>query len=243
MNLLVLMAGSSQSFYNEGYKYPKPLIEINGEMIVNKVVSNIKPLSEKCNKVVFVIMKEDDKKYHLSNIINLLIPEAIVIELEKETAGAACSALLATEHLDASVPLIISNGDHVIDEDLTLLTSKFIDGDSDGGVLVFNSVHPRWSYVRLSNDGSVIEASEKMPISSNATAGFYFFRQAKDFSIYAQKMILKGAHTNGAYYVCPTFNEMILDYKNITSIEINSNNYHSFMSPDLIEEYKKSQKK
>jgi len=239
MNLLVLMAGSSQSFYDVGYKYPKPLIEVNGEMIVNKVVLNLKPLFEICNKVIFIIKKEDNKIFHLTNIIKLLIPNATVIELEKETAGAACSALLALEYISLSEPLIITNGDHIIDKNLKDITLKLQDNKTDGGVLIFNSVHPRWSYVKLSEDESVLEASEKLPISNNATAGFYYFKESGDFSKYTQRMILKGAHVNGAYYICPVFNEMILDHKEIGSLKIDSSHYHSLMSPELVEEYKK----
>ena len=53
-------------------------------------------------------------------------------------------------------------------------------------------------------------------------------------------MILKGSEVNGNYYVCPVFNEMILSGKEITSYEINSENYHSLMSVELLENYKNS---
>ena len=51
----------------------------------------------------------------------------------------------------------------------------------DGGVIVFDSVHPRWSFVRVDKAGFVIETAEKRPISRLATAGFYYFRRGADF--------------------------------------------------------------
>ena len=42
MNLLILMGGSSKSFFEAGYKYPKPLIEVSGTPILELVVEKLK---------------------------------------------------------------------------------------------------------------------------------------------------------------------------------------------------------
>jgi len=49
----------------------------------------------------------------------------------------------------------------------------------DAGTIVFDSVHPRWSFVKTNEKGLVIEAAEKRPPSRNATAGFYHFNKVK----------------------------------------------------------------
>ena len=49
-------------------------------------------------------------------------------------------------------------------------------GDYSAGTVIFKSVHPRWSYVKLDSKKNVVEAAEKVPISNNATAGTYFFK-------------------------------------------------------------------
>ena len=125
MNIVFLLAGSSQSFYEEGYKYPKPMIEINGEMIISKVINNIKPIFSRANKIIFMILEEDDNKFHITNIIKLLVPDAKVIKVKNETSGAACTALLAIEDISNKEQLLITSGDHLIDHDLEKVIDYF----------------------------------------------------------------------------------------------------------------------
>jgi dTDP-glucose pyrophosphorylase len=90
----------------------------------------------------------------------------------------------------------------------------------------------------------VIEAAEKRPISRYATAGVYYFRQGKAFVQAAMEMIKKDAHTNGIFYVCPTFNELILEQAKIGVYKISRDSYFSIATPEgvqVYEEYLKEQ--
>jgi NDP-sugar pyrophosphorylase family protein len=238
MNLIVLMAGPSDSFQNVSQKYPKPLIEINGETIIDRVVKNLTPLFDCSNSIVFIIRKTDNQKFYLKNVINLLVPKALIVETNGETAGAVCTALLAIGHLNDDQPLIITNGDQIIDTDYLDKLSIFKDSEADAGVVIFKSVHPRWSYVKVGNNGNVTESAEKKPISNSATAGFYLYKKASMFVEYAKQMIMKDANLDGYFYICPVFNEMILEQKIIKTFTIQPQQYHSFMSPEMLIDYK-----
>lgn len=239
MNVIVLLAGDSQQFYDFGYKYPKPLIEINGSMMINRVLDQLYPLFDHGDKIIILIQREDNRKFHLSNIIKLLVPDAITVEINGATGGAACTALLSVDHIDHNSPLLIINGDQIIDLDYLTLLDSIVKKDCDAGTVVFNSVHPRWSYVKLDSKGNVVEAAEKKPISKNATAGIYYFKHASYFINSAERMILKDASTNDMFYVCPVFNEMVLDQKKIAITRIDLAQYHSLMSPELVSSYQK----
>jgi dTDP-glucose pyrophosphorylase len=102
---------------------------------------------------------------------------------------------------------------------------------------VFDSVHPRWSYVRLDEHGYVIEAAEKRPISRYATAGVYYFRQGKAFVQAAMEMIKKDANTGGVFYICPTFNELILEQAKIGVYKISRDVYFSIATPEGVQVY------
>lgn len=234
------MAGSSNAFYQEGYKYPKSLLEINGRTLIDRVIDSLSNLIENSDSITFLIRKEDSEKYYLSSVIQLLVKKALVIEIPNNTAGAACSALLSIESIEEDKPLVIINGDQIINNDCLELSKNFLKSDFDAGCLTFKSLHPRWSYVKTDNKGYIIEAAEKKQISNNATAGFYFYRSAKLFYDGARKMILKDAHIEGKFFICPVFNELILDNKNLGLIEIRPNSYHSLMTPDLYRLYKES---
>ena len=235
MNIVILLAGPSDEFSESGHKYPKTLVEVRNRPIIEHVVDNIRPLFHENNKIIFVTRENDNTKFYLDNILQLLVPGSSVVPVYGNTSGAAISTLLSIEKIDNSKSLLIINGDQIIDENLLELVNRL--KGSDGGTVVFKSVHPRWSYVRCDEQGYVVEAAEKKPISNLATAGFYYYKRASDFIKFAKQMIMKDAHIDNNFYVCPVFNEMILAQKKITITEIDSNKYHSLMDPEMLSIY------
>lgn len=237
MNVLVLLAGPSAPFREAGYSYPKSLIEIAGLPAVERVLSAYRPLEALGARFIFVVRGEENRRFHIGMVLRLLMPEAVVVETPGDTAGAACTALLAVAEINDDTPLIIANGDQIIDHDLTEAVTGFQDRGLDGGILVFKAVHPRWSYVKCGDDGLVIEAAEKRPISDLATAGFYWFARGLDFVRAAERMILKDAHVDNAFFVCPAYNEMILEQKRVGVHRMEPGDYHSLATPALLQRY------
>ncbi len=171
--------------------------------------------------------------------MRLLVPEATVIPIPGKTAGAACTALWAIDQIDTDEPLLITNGDQILDIDYKAAIDSFRTAGVDGGVVVFDAVHPRWSYVKVGSDGLVIEAAEKRPISRLATAGTYYFAKGSDFVRAAQSMILKEAHVDGVFYVCPAYNEMILDQAKVGTYQINREDYFQFKTPRGLQDFER----
>lgn len=229
------MAGSLQ-FDIEEFQYPKPLIEINGKPLIEHVVSHLDQIQQQ-KQFIFIVNSSDCQKYHLDNVLQLISKDCIVVQLEKPTKGAACSALMVIEHIDDDSPLIISNSDHIIDYDLNKIINHFQKRDVDAGTICFESVHPKWSFVRLDENEKIIETAEKRPLSKNAIAGFYYFRKGSDFVRAAMRMIKKDANINGSYYTAPVINELVLENKNLEIFKIPSAAYCNFYSPHMIREY------
>jgi dTDP-glucose pyrophosphorylase len=240
MNILLLMAGGNKLFEEAGYPYPKNLIEIDGIPLVQHVLSSLAELEKMNSRLICFVNREENQRNYTGSIISLLDPQAIVIEVNEPTIGAACTALLAVEHINKSEPLVIVNGDQIINGDLSSIVMKFQSQDClDGGIIVFEAVHPRWSYVRCNSEGLVIEAAEKRPISKLATAGFYYFARGEDFVSSAKQMIRKDAHINGSFYVCPVYNELILKQLKIGVHEIPRKDYFSLSTPQNLQFYEK----
>jgi dTDP-glucose pyrophosphorylase len=237
MNILVMLAGSNEDFLKNGQKYPKLLTEIGGKTMIEIVIEGIRSLIKPENNIIFILNKNDHDKYYLGDVIKIILPESSVTTIENETAGAALTSLLAIEYINEEDPMVLINGDQLLDINEEKVVKSFIRRDSDAGVIVFDSLHPRWSYVKINKDGLVLEAAEKKPISNKATAGFYYYKRAADYIRCAKKMILKGGGVNGLYYVCPVFNEMILEQKKILTHQIDQHEYHSFMSPQKVKEF------
>jgi NDP-sugar pyrophosphorylase family protein len=237
INILIPLAGKNQFFPEAEYPFPKPLIEFNGKTMIEHIIDNFSSI-QKEKQFIFIVNSEDCKKYHLDNVLNILTNHTCkIIKLDNETKGAACSAMMAVEYIDNDTPLIISNADQLFDICLDEVILNF--DNSDAGVITFESIHPRWSYVRLDSENKVTETAEKRPISKSAIAGFYYFKNGKDFISSSSKMIKKDASVNGLYYVSPVLNEMVLENKIINIFQIANDKYHTFYTPQKIKEYER----
>lgn len=239
INVLIPLSGGSKFFDSEEYFYPKMLIEVLGKPMIQHAIENLQSL-QKDLQFIFVVKKSDCMKFHLDDTLRLLTDgKCKIIVLDQETKGAACSALMAVDAINDSNPLVIANFDQVIDGNLADVFNELSRSDSDAGCLVFNTTHPRWSFVLLDEDDYVLETAEKRPLSRNAIAGFYYYKQGKDFVEAAQSMILKSCSNADVFYISPTFNELILKGKKIKALRIPNEKYHSFYTPQKIEEYEK----
>ena len=237
LNILIPLAGSNQFFKESEYLYPKPLIEINNKTMIEHVIDNLNQIKQD-KQFIFILNTDDCKKYHIDNIVNILTDyKCQIIRIDNETKGAACSAALAIQYINNDFPLIVSNADQVINDDIENIISKF--ENYDAGVITFESVHPRWSYVRVDENNFVIETAEKRPFSKEALAGFFYFKKGKDFISSIMSMIKKDASVDGRFYVSPTLNEMVLVNKEIKIYKIDNDKYHTFYTPQKIHEYER----
>jgi len=236
LQLLILMSGRDDSFREAGYLYPKTLVEIAGMPLVQVVLNSLAELRAQSARVIVTIRREEDRKHHTGAVIHLIEPRADVVLID-DTAGAACSALLAIEHIDPNAPLVIMNGDQLLRADLPQILEDFAKQDLDGGIIVFEAVHPRWSYVRCDADGYVVETAEKRPISNLATAGIYYFKRAGDFLSATMSMIKKNAHVGNNYFVCPAYNELVLNQGRVGIAKVPKTAYVSLHTPEGVHAY------
>jgi dTDP-glucose pyrophosphorylase len=240
MNLVIPIASSSQFFSLEEYGYPKPLIEIMGTPMIEHVIKNITQ-GNHFKKIIFIVKQDDCNRFHLDSTLNLLSPiKPEIIKLRADTQGALCSVLLAVEYINQDEPLLISNADQIFDQGIADHLQRFTVSDLDAGCLTFSSVHPRWSYVKTNENGLVIETAEKRPISKHSIAGLYWYRKGSDFVQSSMSSIKHGSSVEGKYFISPVFNEYVLLGKKVGHHVVPNEQYHTFYSPQKIEEYESS---
>ncbi len=216
LNVLIPMAGAGSRFEKAGYTFPKPLIEVNGKPMIQLVIEN---LNMDAN-YIYVVQKCHREKYNLDSFLNLITPNCKIIETDGITDGAACTALLAKQYIDNDSPLFFANSDQFVEWDSNEFMYKMQETNSDGGIVTFNSTHPKWSFAKTNVDGLVVEVAEKNPISDVATVGYYYWKNGSDFVKYAETMIQKNIRVNNEFYVCPVFNQAIIDNKNIRTFNV-----------------------
>jgi len=216
MKVLIPMAGAGSRFEKAGYTFPKPLVEINGKPMIQTVVENINVEAEH----IFVVRKEHYEKYNLQYLLNLIAPNCKIVQVDGVTEGAACTTLLAKEYINNNEPLLMANSDQFVDWNSNEFLYSMQSEGVDGGILTFESIHPKWSFARLDDDGFVCEVAEKKPISNKATVGIYYWARGSDYVKYAEQMIRMDKRVNNEFYVCPVFNEAIQDKKKFKIFDI-----------------------
>jgi len=228
MKILIPMAGEGSRFVKEGYTFPKPLIDVNGKPMIQRVVEN---LDFDC-EYIFLVRKEHVEKYDglsdtLSQITNGRMKHIVVDSL---TEGAACTALLAKDYINDDEDLLIANSDQYIEyepENFKLIKNNM---NVDSIVFTFNAVHPKWSFVKTNSRGFITEVAEKKPISNIATCGIYWYRHGADFVTYAEQMIEKDIRVNNEFYIAPVYNELIADGKTLVPFYVH--NMHGLGTPE-----------
>jgi NDP-sugar pyrophosphorylase family protein len=213
MKILIPMAGEGSRFAKEGYTFPKPLIDVDGKPMIQKVIENLDFDAE----YIFLVRKEHLCKYEgLSVTLHRIAGGRMkIVEIDGLTEGAACTALLAKDHINNDDDLLIANSDQVIEyRPENFLTMKNMT-KADGIVFTFNAVHPKWSFAKVDDRGFVTQVAEKVPISNVATCGIYWYRRGRDFVEAAESMIAKNIRVNNEFYIAPVYNEMITNQKSV----------------------------
>lgn len=217
LRIIIPMAGEGKSFEKAGYTFPKPLIDIRGKPMIQWIVENINV----DGKFVFIVRKEHLEKYSLMHLLSLIAPGCEIVVADKKTEGAAVSVLKAAHLFNDEKPIAIVNSDQVLEWNSNEFFYAMAADECDGGIVTFRSTHPKWSFVKLGEDGFVVETAEKIPISEYATAGIYYFRRGSDFVRTATQMIKLDIRTRGEFYVCPVYNELLKEKSKVRAFPIN----------------------
>jgi HAD superfamily hydrolase (TIGR01509 family) len=229
-NILIPMAGNGSRFFNAGYKDPKPLINVDGKPMIQRVVENIAIPGN----YIFIVQAEHYKRYNLEVVLTKLVPGCKIIQVDGVTDGAARTALLAKQYIDNQRPLIIANSDQLLDWDSSEFMSQLLEIGADGNMALFLANEEKWSYAKIKNN-RIVEVAEKVVISNNASTGVYGWSKGSDYVKYAKQMIDKNIRVNNEFYICPVYNEAIQDNKRILPIFIEK--MHGLGTPEDLQLY------
>lgn len=169
------MSGRGSRFVEAGFSLPKPLIDVNGKPMIQRVVENLNIEG----RYIFLVLREHYDRFDLKTILPGICgknPCEIVI-VENITEGAACTCLLAEKFINNNDELIIANSDQLVvgwsPEDF-FKTMKKEEPIVDGAILTFKATDPKWSFAKVKeNTNIIIEVAEKNPISNRATCLSY----------------------------------------------------------------------
>jgi NDP-sugar pyrophosphorylase family protein len=203
LNIVVPMAGRGSRFAKEGYKLPKPLIDVHGKKMIEVVINNLTP--KQAHRFIFVCQNQHIKEFQLEKIFSKACSDYELIGIDGVTEGAAVTVLKARKFIDSDELLMIANSDQWVDLDINNYLQDMDQRDLDGTMLTMKADDPKWSYAKVDENGIVSEVVEKVVISDEATVGIYNFRSGKEFCQLADEMIRKDIRSNGEFYVAPVY--------------------------------------
>ena len=111
LNVIIPMAGAGSRFETEGYKLPKPLIDVMGEPMIKVVIDS---LNVDAN-FIFVVQKNHKNLYDIDNILKNIVSRYSIVEVDGLTEGAAITVLKCKDLINTEIPLLIANSDQWID--------------------------------------------------------------------------------------------------------------------------------
>lgn len=232
---ILILAAQQRAADSAADGYPLCLTEVDGASLIERIIENTRAIAD--SKYLFALLDKEVKRFHLDKAVSLLARNSKIVCIPDRTGGSACTALLAACQINSDDSLLIISANELVECDLSQVVSQFEGSNFDAGTLIFHSIHPRYSYVRLSQDDMVIEAAQQNPISSHATAGIFWFKRTSQFIDAAKATIRKGSTTSGSFYLAPTFNELILSQKRIGVFKIGNEKYHPLKNSRQIERF------
>jgi hypothetical protein len=134
---------------------------------------------------------------------------------------------MCLDFLTDDFPIVIAAVDGICNGITEEFLKKMIANDADGGVVIFPSVNPVYSYVRVSH-GFPIEFAEKLRISDTATAGVFYFKNKRLLLESIEWAILNQTKYDEVYYLSSAMNKFIVEGKKVILFETSEENYFRF---------------
>ena len=242
IQIILPISKDNKHFPSSKYFFPKPLVEVKGEPMMTKIIKHYQSRL-KISRLVAVIPEDWDLKYSIGKVIELATnAEVKTIKREGETTGGLCSAIMAVDELNDEDPIVVINSDELINANIQKIVSYFEEDQekADAGLVLFESLHPRWCYAKLNRDQTIEGLYEKNVVSNLAMAGFIYIRKKSILMESACHALMDNDEHDGAYFLSAAINQIILRGGRVKQKQIKADDYCTFYTPEKIKIYEEN---
>ena len=222
----------------------KPLIEINGELVIEKAVSSIYENELDYQDYIFIVKKSDVDNYLINDILYKKFNKCDIHIVDDHFLGPVYSVSKIFKYIPEYEPIVICYCDLFINWNFSEFIEFAKSQNCDGLIASHNNWHPHrihnnyFAYLNTDLDSNVIEIKEKdfftkNPMKEFASSGIYFFKTGSMLKKYFQELISKNITVNNEFYVTLPYNLMIRDGLIVKHFE--SNNYFCLGTPKDLE--------
>jgi hypothetical protein len=201
--IVITMAGASSRFAVEGVRCPKWKLRVNGQTVLWWSLRSLTRYWKADALFLFIAQREHFARELIEHEATTLgISHLHLLEIDNITEGQAATVMAAQSLLGAECAIGVYNIDtHVNPEHLPLPPD-----DCDGWIPYFSPGAGSWSYLLSKPSGQVTRVAEKIPISTHASVGFYYFARMGDFVMAYQDSAFDPLKER---YVAPLYNVLI----------------------------------
>tara|TARA_X000000368_G_scaffold418920_1_gene420760 strand:- start:4342 stop:5073 length:732 start_codon:yes stop_codon:yes gene_type:complete len=204
-NNIVLMSGKGQRFKDEGYKIPKPLIDLHGKPIIEKVINNF----PNTDKWIFTVNKEVYEHETFIKFYEKFNLNKTILLLDEVTNGQATSCLKSLDLVPSGEDFFVGSCDAIFKNKIILNKNSKVDS------LVFTTYPKEEHKENANNYGWVIgekkvknifckETPDRVNDSFLIAGSFYFKNKSLFHKIYKQ-MVENKMFINNELYIDTMF--------------------------------------
>lgn len=218
INVIIPIGGIGSRFAKQGYRYPKPLINIVGRPMLMWLIDN---LSLQSGDTLWMAVNEEiDNEFRIGQLITKSFPriDFRLHRLRHQTKGASetlyiISQSMTKEHLTRKT--VSLDCDTIYWGDVLEDVRRMPKGH--GGCFYFtdDGDKPIFSYIKTEpKDGleRIVDIREKKAISNKANTGAYVFPSGAELKSWASKNLDKETSPEvGEYYTSQTISQMIFE--------------------------------
>ena len=217
LHLIMPMGGKGYRFFKDGFSMPKPLIMLNNKPFFYWAVQSVSHFVELCD-ISFVVLQEHIDEFNIDVVIRQYYPDANIVVIPEVLPGAVLTCMEGVKVLNDNQPILFNDCDHMF------ISRAFYDfcsrGDftnPDGALLTFPSDEPKFSFIKMDNNGKITGTVEKQVVSNLAICGAYYFKNAKVFLDAAEQYLHECSYEE--FFVSGVYNIMTKRGMNIESFK------------------------
>ena len=239
IDIVITMGGLGSRFKKAGYTVPKYMIEAKGKSLFEWSMISLEGFRDLADKYIFLALKDDNcdvETFIRDKCKSLNITDHHITVLDKLTDGQATTAMLAEKYWDKDNSLLIYNIDTYVEPG----EMKSAELHGDGFIPCFKAEGDHWSFVRLDDEGKVVEIKEKIRISDHCTLGAYYFKTCGLYKELYDEYYRKGKASelvNGEKYVAPLYDYLLSKGGEIYISDVTPDKVHVLGTPEELEAF------
>lgn len=246
MNVIIPIGGLGTRFLNEGYRFPKPMVNVLGQPILLHL---IRSLNFNSKDTLWLILRKDmEEQFHIYEKVKKLVSVPVRSVLLSYTTQGAAETLLCGIHSmseeERKKRVLSLDCDTLYYGDVIGKAREL--GEGEHGTFVFTEEARSgiFSYVKVGLDGrKVVEMKEKQAISNLANTGAYTFSsgsalyskltQLLSFPLSSNSFPLIGKE----FYTSGIFTLLLKEGATIRALHLNENSFHSLGTPEQVNDF------